>query len=652
MQDDAVASRASLSQQTMQGGKAFFAAEPPLPLADINALRAADPLIAAFYRLGMSRLSTDTTETRGESGEAQGFPLLKVPTPDATSSRRPSGSASGDPARTGAAERRRQMTQGRSEHVVVDAAQERSCIELFCSTFVRELLDVSAERYASRCLDRMAEAYTVYSIWDDVRDTVAHSFLPQDNEMPLATLPAKRSVFTDLNAIMGCWQPSFTSDGVPPCPLFAMTAMARAEAPVRRPTVVEAPSAVSHSPVASPRAVSASAALYRRPVVPAGIPIDAYSRYVIESELRRRMMSQPAPNRSPSSQRDEKRMTRTSLRESVASKQLGSKPVTSGPPAPSSASSFHRGMSLQQRKSTLLGSRKPSRSKGNTNSTAFQQDAATTSANDALTTAMGQAPLSYGGVTPSRGREMSNVHWPSVDGDLPSWRRGYGTGGAGGTAAPSKDSGTVIIVEKDQLTPMPRIPTLPLHGSGRKPNVVYHLTPGSDDRRGSVLQRSAEVRTVASSSEEPVVSTPAAASTAKMAEPSVAEPRFFIPTDCSNENSLQEQIDVVPAPGVTVLTADPTRSGGASQRLRKNAQKKGADETILSYGGEFNIPADKVELSTMNEVRNSVAAGAARGAPNASSARHPQSGQRFNTGKNKSRPGEAMRAQRQQSVLR
>lgn len=52
--------------------------------------------------------------------------------------------------------------------------------EAFCHELVRGVVEDSAEAYTRRCFDAMKEAYTALSTWDELRESVARSFLTQD----------------------------------------------------------------------------------------------------------------------------------------------------------------------------------------------------------------------------------------------------------------------------------------------------------------------------------------------------------------------------------------------------------------------------------------------------------------------------------------
>lgn len=64
--------------------------------------------------------------------------------------------------------------------IIVRESEEMSAASLFCEAIAKDIVNRSAELYVSRCFEAIKEGYTAHSIWEELRDSVACSFLPQD----------------------------------------------------------------------------------------------------------------------------------------------------------------------------------------------------------------------------------------------------------------------------------------------------------------------------------------------------------------------------------------------------------------------------------------------------------------------------------------
>lgn len=72
-----------------------------------------------------------------------------------------------------------------SYDIIVRESEEISAISLFCEAIAKDIVNRGAELYVSRCFESIKEGYTAHSVWEELRDSVACSFLPQDVETSL-----------------------------------------------------------------------------------------------------------------------------------------------------------------------------------------------------------------------------------------------------------------------------------------------------------------------------------------------------------------------------------------------------------------------------------------------------------------------------------
>lgn len=73
-----------------------------------------------------------------------------------------------------------------ADSILVRSSQETCAAELFCESIAKDIVNLSAELYISRCFESMKEGYTSHSVWEEMRETVCRAFLPQDYEqLPL-----------------------------------------------------------------------------------------------------------------------------------------------------------------------------------------------------------------------------------------------------------------------------------------------------------------------------------------------------------------------------------------------------------------------------------------------------------------------------------
>ncbi|EAN99094.1 hypothetical protein, conserved [Trypanosoma cruzi] len=70
--------------------------------------------------------------------------------------------------------------------VIAWGAEQRLATEMFCESICEDIVNLAAEIYVKRTFDSMATAYTAFSVWDEVHDSVVRSFIPQN---PYELLP-------------------------------------------------------------------------------------------------------------------------------------------------------------------------------------------------------------------------------------------------------------------------------------------------------------------------------------------------------------------------------------------------------------------------------------------------------------------------------
>lgn len=67
-----------------------------------------------------------------------------------------------------------------SHDIIIRESEEISTTSLFCEAIAKEIVNRGADLYVSRCFEAIKEGYTANSVWEELRDTVVCSFLPQD----------------------------------------------------------------------------------------------------------------------------------------------------------------------------------------------------------------------------------------------------------------------------------------------------------------------------------------------------------------------------------------------------------------------------------------------------------------------------------------
>ncbi|CCW62685.1 unnamed protein product [Phytomonas sp. EM1] len=63
---------------------------------------------------------------------------------------------------------------------VIQSSKRCAEVEMMCEDIAKEIVESSAELYASCLFDAMKYIYTSFSAWDELREMVAHSFLTRD----------------------------------------------------------------------------------------------------------------------------------------------------------------------------------------------------------------------------------------------------------------------------------------------------------------------------------------------------------------------------------------------------------------------------------------------------------------------------------------
>lgn len=613
---------ASVSRNNLQSGILF--AEPPVALPNLDELRAADVLVRAYY-------DTLAKTPAPSSSATVGLPMDLLP---AAAAAAPTESA-----------------EAAAPSVAV--AERRAAAESIGAALARAVVESAAQLYTSRRLDDLVETYTACAAWDDARDVVAGSFLPQDLCGSGLHGGAAGAQVAGLPALSG-GAPQATA-----APLFLRSALSLAGVVTRTPTCTLTPQSSLTPPPLGSTSRSARGTRSRTPhntwgpEPPACVPMDAYARYVTVVE--------EAPVPAAAAERPSSPQRAAAARPRVAKGKAKAADATSGAAAAAAAATTAlspsppivatpagkrdgRGTS----KTSLQLPRTPSQpleashARGKTIFGATAQP----STEDPLTRALrlsGASAVVDGAAGAARadrnaprpaGAPLPAVVAGGADaerkaGPKPSPRV------AGGGAAGGGGSAVVLAVEHDRLVTTERGAKALQRGGQRKDGVRCRVLAGEGSGGATPSPRGEEVadaeRSTASPAEmngEPVVqrggkrspqsaATKAAGAKGRKAAPAEREAwtaSFFNATDAAGEASLQDQVQVSPSPGVTVVGGALPPSNAQSAR---RGHKAAAAASAVLHGGDFAVPADRLALSAFEEKR--VAGRKANGGANATS---------------------------------
>jgi hypothetical protein len=640
MNSDARASRssmqrtASVSRNALQSGSSF--ADPPVALQNLDELRASDVLVRAYYNtLAVAApplnppLSSLTLSPRAAAVPAE----AAMHPPHAV---HPSSSI------------------GAGASPATSAAEARAVGEVICASLARDVVEAAASLYTSRRLNDLVETYTACATWDDARDAVAGAFLPQDlhgNELHTGGAATALAGATFASRATATNQQQRSSA---PIPVFMRSALSLAGVATRTPTCTLTPqSSLSPPPLGTPALTRRDASATAGPTPPASVPMDVFSRYVtvVEEEAPTPTAAAECPSsplRAPAGPRTRAAKGKTKNAElGAASSTAEATAATAGatlapspPMAPNAAGK--RGTRVSQKRSLQPSQasfqQEVSLGRGKT----ISSPAARPPSDDPLTRALrqglpnasgdGTAGVGKGERLPARpagGVGLSSTSFPSV------------AGGGGGEAAKkaaakqkSPSGGVVVAVERDQLWNVDRSGKTIVRGGGqRKDGVRCHVVPSEEativvpsqggdasGAAGSAVGNEANAKdagvtkTDAGASgghRRPPPNKARSAATLKTKKGAMAEREawtasFFSATDAAGETSLQDQVQVTPSPGVTVVVGG-TPSATAAQGTRRglNGAAAGANSTVV-HGGDFAVPADRLALSAFEEKRVAV----------------------------------------------
>ncbi|CAG9579944.1 hypothetical protein LMJF_32_0160 [Leishmania major strain Friedlin] len=234
---------------------------------------------------------------------------------------------------------------------------------------------------------------------------------------------------------------------------------------------------------------------------------------------------------------------------------------------------------------------------------------------DALTTAMRQAPPSLFGDNAESlpHAERSGVRVMGI-GDSIAQLGGSEMERKHVVKASLRSGGVVLAVEQDRLWSTERARVLPMFRDRRKDGVVCRVEPPPGSGADAAMQDNESVAPAEAAAKDGAEQPPrqgrgtrqraSAAAAAEAKEAMLAREAwissFYTTADASEEIPLQDQVQVNPSAGVTVMAAN--GSASASPALRRS-NKAAAGNTVVASGGPFVVPADRVALSSFDDKR-------------------------------------------------
>ncbi|KPI89618.1 hypothetical protein ABL78_1283 [Leptomonas seymouri] len=598
---------ASIGPSSLQPGILF--AEPPVALPNLDELRATDVLIRAYYI------------SHPKAPLPANPPLIGlVQTAGAT------------PLNADTAERPLHTSPHSSASPATVVTEAKIVGEVIGAALARDVVEAAAKLYTARRSDDLAETYTACATWDDARDVVAGAFLPQDlRGSGLSSEAATENSELPRRDTQQKKQQLEASVQTPPTPVFMRSALSLAGVATRTPTCTLTPQSSLYPPrFGTSLPVRRASHVPTGPIPPAGIPMDAFSRYVtvmedasvpsaaaVRSCLQLRT-PQPRPRATKRKAKAAKAATPTAASPALSP----SPPLTSNPPGKRGV----RGSSGRSQQESPEPEQTPIHGK-----VAFRSPAQPPP-EDPLTRALRQGLLvSVGDGTQGAAKAERSPGRPSAVGMgltsssfLSMLGGNDGAKKAAGKQFP-RGGGGVIAVEQDRLLSTDRGGKSVPRARQRKDGVQCRVLP-SDESETSSPPQGDEMPLVDESSannaalEEdkankrgsrrlPQSNAAKNAAGAKAAKDLAAEREawttsFFTATDTAGETSLQEQVQVIPSPGVTVVGGAPLPI--AAQTARRGHKSSSAGASTALYGGEFTVPADRLALSAFDEKRAAV----------------------------------------------
>ncbi|XQJ29546.1 hypothetical protein NXY56_005605 [Leishmania guyanensis] len=177
--------------------------------------------------------------------------------------------------------------------------------------------------------------------------------------------------------------------------------------------------------------------------------------------------------------------------------------------------------------------------------------------------------------------------------------------------ASPRNGGAVLVVEQDELLNMERARVVLPRSDRCRDGVVCRVTPSSCGADAAMEEDAALAKfPTKDSDEEPprrVRGTKRQTSgkiAAQAKEMNLAREAwtssFYTTVNASEEIPLQDQVEVYPSAGVTVMEVN--ASASASPLLRRS-NKAGGGNTVVASGGEFVVPADRMALCSFADKR-------------------------------------------------
>ncbi|KAG5470409.1 hypothetical protein LSCM1_01653 [Leishmania martiniquensis] len=566
-----------------------FFSESPVPLPSLDALRKTDVLVRAFY-------------------------ASRAPTP---------------PPALPPADSSWEKVCVLPSAVVTAVGERETAGEVFCATLAREVVEAAANLFSSRSLDRLVGAYAACAAWDDMRDVVAASFSQQDYGEGVAMSHQQGPLSVATSGL-----PPHSDDTAAPVPLFLRSALSLAGVSTRTPSCALTPqSSITPPPLCAHHRVPSKPAQLLCPLPPASVPVDAYCRYIMALEA---VAAPPtALGLAPSSHssrlvrlRGTKAGTQYSEKRAAAEKTV-KPPLASSPQPPVSIKRSKGGnrmgtLHVTETSDDAALTAPDSGARGGPASGAGVQEPSP----DALTTAMRLAPPVLFGDSaenlPHAERSVVRV----LDTGSSTAQPGNSETEKRHAVKVSPRGGGVMLVVEDRLLSVERTHAALLRSDSRKDGVVCRVASPLGDTDAATEEEESAVQAGASSkdaTEEPSQrdrrtkrhASAVAAAQAKEATRAREEwlSSFYATADTAAVAPLLDQVQVYPSAGVTVMAAN---DSAAAPSPRRSANKTAVGNTVLTSGGEFQVPADRMALCSFDD----------RGAPlrkgNGTSARAPQ----------------------------
>lgn len=499
-----------------------------------------------------------------------------------------------------------------NSEIIVRDAEQGVTAEVICEYITREVVAKAAELYAARCFDSIREGYAAFSIWEEVRTTVAQAFLPMDYaQLRLQTAPARQAPQQQGGvAYPTQLSPHGHFDMLSPSTPFHF--MLGATERVR----LAAKGVTSRLVVPEPSTVDETNAGPGAP--PAGVGVDDYCRYVVPTE--KKPPASASVNIQEGASPRKKLPRASSVGISARVSQHGSE--------------ANIGHQLQPPRVTRTATRKKKITTKTPGSTSLEtEERHEVDHSDNLTVAMRTVPLGYfsvhrsvlsSGSSDPEERALANRERPDEDVSLKK---------KGTVAMKSFATSGVVDVEGNKLIPQVNVNIarnrnfeqrkryMIRRGSDRRPlehavtyNLISSAPPVEPDREGPVMR-------------SPLRSSPAfVPRTSKLKkserrrqqeleEQRRYEKRFVVIPELTEEERVlrEQQITLTPQPGVSLQQIPIAEPPSTRRRLVRNPRKD--EPVVLADGGQYVTPRGRqrwVDYKAKAEARGVTDGGLAR----------------------------------------